>query len=174
MQHHPSRLGFSLPNPPPKREYPNVNFNLTKANCQCKIYTLGEAPKFVFGTSIKQQVAARIQTHIAAKFGNNSAKAAKSLGISRQRLFSYTSAKTLPRPPVFDLILQKWGLNLLGKKTRAGSTVNRTTAQDLRPDQPSLFDSPVTLKSDEMRFVIRRKGPRLVASIEISTDVEVA
>ena len=135
---------------------------------------MGESAKFVFGTSIKQQVAERIQTHIAAKFDNNGAKAAKSLGISRQRLFSYTSGTAVPRPPMFDLILQKWGLNLLGKKPRGGSTFNRTTAQELRPDQPSLFDSPVTLKSDELRVVIKRKGPRLVASIEILTDVEIA
>jgi hypothetical protein len=131
--------------------------------------------KFVFGTSIKQQVAVRIQTHIEAKFDNNSAKAAKSLGISRQRLFSYTSAKTLPRPPVFDLILEKWDLNLLGKKRRAdGERLKRARVEESQPVQSSLFDSPLTLKSDELKVVIKRKGPRLVASIEISTDVEIA
>jgi hypothetical protein len=44
------------------------------------------SPKLVFGSSIKQQVAAKIQAHIKAKFDNNSAKAAESLGITRQRL----------------------------------------------------------------------------------------
>ncbi|SRR6266481_1662358 len=136
---------------------------------------MGESAKFVFGTGIKQQVAARIQAHITAKFDNNSARAAESLGLSRQRLFSYTSAKTLPRPPVFDLILQKWGLNLLGKNTRRDDeTLGRATVQEPRPVQRLLFDSPITLKSEELKVVIRRKGPRLVASIEISTDVEIA
>jgi hypothetical protein len=41
-------------------------------------------------------------------------------------------------------------------------------------NQPTLFDSPITLKSDELKVVIKRKGPHLVASIEISTDVEIA
>jgi hypothetical protein len=135
---------------------------------------MAESPKFVFGTGIKQQIAARIQDYIAREFENNSTKAAKDLGISRQRLFSYTSSKTLPRPPMFDLILQKWGLNLLGKRPRGASTFNRTMAQDFRPEQPSLFDKPITLKSDELRVVIKRRGPHIVASIEISTDVEIA
>jgi hypothetical protein len=132
--------------------------------------------KFVFGTSIKQQIAARIRAHIAAKFDNNSTRAADSLGWSRQRLFSYTSAKTLPRPPVFDLILQKWGLNLLGKNPQFNRATSRrgATIQEQRPDQALLFDSPITLRSEELKVVIRRKGPRLVASIEISTDVEIA
>jgi hypothetical protein len=134
---------------------------------------MGESNKFVFGTGIKQQIAARIQAHIAAKFKNNRAKAAESLGWSRQRLFSYTSGKSLPRPPVFDLILQKWGLNLLGGNPRGGATFNRATIQEPRPVQPLLFDSPITLKSEDLKVVIRRKGPGLVA-IEISTDVEIA
>ncbi len=130
--------------------------------------------KFVFGTSIKQQVAARILAHIAEKFDNNSAKAAESLGLSRQRLFSYTSAKTLPRPPVFDLILRKWGLNLLGKARHVNETFDRAAVQASRPVQHLLFDRPVILKSDELKVVIKRKGLRLVASIEISADVKIA
>ena len=133
---------------------------------------MGESIKFVFGTAIKQQVAARIQAHIAAKFENNSAKAAESLGLSRQRLFSYTSAKTMPRSPVFDLILNKWGLNLLGERPRRDSETPNAAAT--QPVERSLFDSPVTLKSEELKVVIKRKGPRLVASIQISADVEIA
>ena len=106
---------------------------------------------------------------------NNGAKAAESLGISRQRLFSYTSGKTLPRAPMFDLILQKWELNLLGKRPRPdGVPFNRGAVRGSQSAQPSLFDSPVTLKSNELKVVIKRKGPRLVASIEIATDVEIA
>jgi hypothetical protein len=133
------------------------------------------APKFIFGTSIKQQVADRIRAHIAANFDNNSAKAAKELKLSRQRLFSYTSAKTLPRPRVIDLILQKWGLDLLGRDPRRHvGTLNRATVRELQPIQGRLFDSPITLKSEELTVVIRRKGPRLVARIEVSADVEIA
>jgi hypothetical protein len=170
----PSWLGYSVPDSCCRKLSTYVNFNLTYHKCQCKIYSVGEFPKFVFGTSIKQQVAARITAYIAARFDSNSAKAADDLGISRQRLFSYTSAKTLPRPPMFDLILEKWGLNLLGKKPRGISIFSRELTKDFRPEQTSLFDSPVTLKSDELRVVIKRKGPRLVASIEISADVEIA
>jgi hypothetical protein len=131
---------------------------------------MGESSKFLFGTGIKPQVAERIQAHVEKKFGNNGAKAAASLGISRQRLFSYTSAKALPRPPIFDLILQTWGLNLLGVKP-----YRRAEAEwESGPRQRLLFESPITLKSDELRVVIKRKGPRVVASIEISADVEIA
>jgi hypothetical protein len=136
---------------------------------------MGESPKFVFGRSIKQQVAERILAHIAAEFDDNAAKAAKNLRISRQRLFSYTSAKTLPRPRMLDLILKKWNLDLLGGERRGvGETPKRTSAKEPQPVQRSLFDSPVTLRSDELRVVIKRKGPRLVATIEISADVEIA
>jgi len=136
---------------------------------------MGAPLKFVFGKSIKQQVAARIQKHIEEKFKGNCSSAARSLKFSRQRLFSYTRAKNLPRPPIFDLFLQEWGLNLLGEiPRRDGETSSRATIQDSQPVQRLLFDTPVTLKSDELKVVIRRKGPRLVASIEISTHVEVA
>ena len=131
---------------------------------------MSEVSKFVFGTSIKQQVAVRIQAHIARKFDNNSARAAKDLGITRQRLFSYTSATTLPRPPVFDLILQKWGLNLLDKPFRRDTG----TLIAAVPIQRALFDKPITLRSDGMKVVIKRKGARVVANIEISTDVQIA
>jgi hypothetical protein len=135
---------------------------------------MSEHTKFVFGTDIKLQVAARIQAYVAAKFDDNSAKAAKSLRISRQRLFSYTSGKTLPRPPIFDLILREWGLNLLGKVSRRESAAVRNPRSHTRPVQGSLFDSPITLRNDQMKVVIKRKGPRLVASIEISTDLKIA
>jgi len=136
---------------------------------------MGGSSKFVFGASIKQQVAARIQKHIEEKFENNSTKAAKSLGFSRQRLFSYTNGKTLPRPRVFDLIFQEWGLNLLGENIRnEDKGLNRAMIHEPRPVQSSLFDTPITLKSDELKVVIKRRGPHLVARIEISTDVEIA
>jgi len=133
------------------------------------------SPKLAFGTSAKQQIAARLRAHVAAKFGSNSKKAAEDLGISRQRLFSYTSGKMFPRLPMFGVISEKWGLNLVGE-IRYGQAVamNRGEVRDLRSTQRSLFDSPVTLKSDGLKVVIKRKGPRLVASIEIATDVEIA
>jgi len=131
--------------------------------------------KLIFGENIKQQVAARIQRHIEEEFKGNCSRAAKSLKFSRQRLFSYTRAKNLPRPPIFDLFLQEWGLNLLGETPRRdGETSSHATIRGSQPVQGSLFDKPVTLKSDELKVVIKRKGPHLVASIEISTDVEIA
>ena len=136
---------------------------------------MGESSKFVFGTGIKRQVAKRIQTHVETKFAGNSAKAAASLGISRQRLFSYTSAIALPRPRVFDLILQKWDLDLLGRKAqRASETFKPVVGDKSQTAQRSLFESPVTLKGDRLKVLLKRRGPRLVASIEISTEVEVA
>lgn len=172
---HPSRVGFSVPEPVAEDGAPHVNFSLTEVSCQCKIYQVGDSPKLAFGKSAKQQIAERIQSYVKANFGENSAKAAKSLGISRQRLFSYTSGKTLPNAPMFDLLSRKWGLNLLGKDPgRRGSRVNRTKAPDPVSTQPSLFDIPVTLTSGGLKVVIARRGPRLVASIEIATDVEIA
>ena len=147
-----------------------VKFKLTKFGGQVKIYKMDEVSKFVFGTDIRHQVAERIQAHIAAKFDSNGAKAAKSLGITRQRLFSYTSATTLPRPPIFDLILQRWGLNLLGRRSQLKSVTSMAAV----PIQPALFDEPITLTSEGMKVVIKRKGPRVVASIEISTNVRIA
>lgn len=108
-------------------------------------------PTLVFGTSAKQQVADRIRAHISEKFGNNIAKAAKSLGISRQRLFSYAAAKALPRSAVFDLFFQKWGLDLLGAPSRAtGAKSKGAGRQRARPVQISLFDNPITLKNDDL------------------------
>jgi len=135
---------------------------------------MGESRKFVFGASVKRQVAERIQAYVEAKFANNSAKAAESLKISRQRLFSYTSARAFPREPIFDLIFQEWGLDLLGREPRRGSALKRVVGSTHESAQLSLFDRPITLKSEELRVVIKRKGPRLVASIQISTDVEIA
>jgi hypothetical protein len=126
--------------------------------------------KFIFGVDIKRQVAARIQAHIATNFGNNSAEAAKDLNISRQRLFSYTSATTLPRPPMFDLFLQKWGLDLLGKSSQSGNAALIAAV----PIQRGLFDKPITLKGSGMKVVIKRQGSCVVASIEISTEVKIA
>jgi len=133
-----------------------------------------DALKFSFGTTAKEQVAKRIQAHVQENF-HSGAEAAESLAISRQRLFSYTSGKALPRAPVIDLILERWGLDLLGDKPRRGSAkLKQERTDELRPAQRSLFDSPITLESDELTVVIRRKGPRLVASIEISADVKIA
>jgi len=130
---------------------------------------MSEEAKYVFGTSIKQQVAVRIRGYIAKNFDSDSA-AAKDLKISRQRLFSYTSATSLPRPDVFDLILQKWGLNLWDRPVRRDTG----TVIAAVPIQPALFDKPITLRSDGMKVVIKRKGARVVANIEISTDVQIA
>lgn len=119
-------------------------------------------------------MAAKLQAYVAKEFDNNAAKAASNLRISRQRLFSYTSGKTLPRPPMFDLILKKWGLNLLGTVSRPQGVAGKNPRSDYRALQGTLFDSPITLRNDQMKVVIKRKGPRLVASIEISTDVKIA
>ena len=105
----------------------------------------------------------------------NATKAAKNLGVTRQRLFSYTSGKALPRAPMFDLMLERWGLNLLGEKQRpSGVRSKRVPTEEWGSIQPSLFDSPLIFKSEELKVVIKRKGPRLVASVEISADVEIA
>jgi hypothetical protein len=133
---------------------------------------MSDSPRFTFGKSIKQQVAERIGTYVEKEFGGNSAKAAESLGLSRQRLFSYTSAKNLPRPKVVDLIHRRWQLDLLGGGSQQGA--RRRAPLESAPLQQSLFSRPVTLKSDELKVTIRRKGPRIVASVEFSTDVEIA
>ena len=133
-----------------------------------------EALKFSFGTTAKEQVAKRIQAHVQENF-HSGAEAAESLAISRQRLFSYTSGKALPRAPVIDLILERWGLDLLGDKPRRRSAkLKQGRTDESRPAQRSLFDSPIRLESNVLTVVIRRNGPRLVASIEISADVKIA
>ena len=75
---------------------------------------------------------------------------------------------------MFDLILREWDLDLLDKKHRFMRKTFKPMMVESQPAQRSLFESPVTLKSDELKVVIRRKGPRLVAIIEISADVEIA
>jgi hypothetical protein len=126
-------------------------------------------PKLQFGRSVKEQVVELLTAHISANFVSHT-EAAKSLGISRQRMFSYTSGKSLPRAPILDLMQQTWGLNLLGE----GAKGNHENVEGSRPQQRSLFESPITLKSEDLTVVIRRKGPRLVASVTISSDVKIA
>jgi hypothetical protein len=132
-------------------------------------------PKFTFGTSVKQQIALQLRAHVTANFGNKSASAAKTLGISRQRLFSYMSGKSFPRLPMFDTFREKWGLELIGESpSHSVVAIDRGRSSNSQSTQLSLFDTPVTLKSKGLKVVIKRKGPGLVASIEIASDVEIA
>jgi len=77
---------------------------------------------------------------------------------------------------MFDVILERWKLDLVGEKpsTRRLTSQRAHLVDPSSSKQPSLFDSPITLRSDELTVVIKRKGSRLVASIEILADVEIA
>src|SRR5271165_2404944 len=103
---------------------------------------MSEATRLSFGTSARQQIGARIRAYVAKEFGNNVAKAAKSLGLSRQRLFSYTTAKALPREEVFDRMLKEWGLDILGGSPRHDAQkLGIARARQPPPAQRLLFES---------------------------------
>jgi len=122
----------------------------------------------IFGVPAKQQIANRLQSYIVANF-ESCTRAATSLGISRQRMFSYTSGKALPGADIIDLVLKRWDLDLLGGERRNGN-VARKPSKDV---QYSLFDKPMIFKSDELKVVIKRKGVGLVANIQLSANVKV-
>jgi transcriptional regulator with XRE-family HTH domain len=124
-----------------------------------------EPPKLVFGTSAKSQVGQRLKVYISESFAGNCAQAAKSLGMSRQRLSSYTTGKSFPGADVIDMILEKWHLDLLGT---GGSVGAKRAAGKAKSQQVGLFDKPVTLTNDQMTLVIERKGPGIEFRFEVS------
>jgi hypothetical protein len=126
----------------------------------------------VFGESAKSQIGRRLNRYIAGNFRNGS-RAAASLGISKQRLFSYTSGKSFPGADAIDLIREKWQLDLLGAGGSASRDQNRR-ASEPKAQQLSFFDKPVTLSNDQMTLVITRKGQGLEFRLEISADAKIA
>lgn len=123
---------------------------------------------FTFGTSAKEQVAQRIKGHIGQHFESHQA-AAENLGITKQRLFTYVSAKSFPGPEIVDLILKKWGLDLLGGTPRV-----KVKSVVVNNDTLPLFETPLTLRSEHVKVLIQRKGSGLVAQVEISANVKIA
>jgi hypothetical protein len=123
-----------------------------------------------FGTSARRQIGRAIGDYVSAKFSSATA-AAKDLGISRQRLHSYTSGKSLPRAEVFDTIAARWRLPILGvpptprSKREQGKSIGT---------QMDLFRSPMILRNDQVEVIVQRKGAGLVAEIKISASVKVA
>lgn len=125
--------------------------------------------KLKFGTDVKLQFGRQIKEHIAANFASDAA-AAKDLGISRQRLHSYTSGMSLPRATILDRMSEKWGLRVVGVDApRSTRTRSRPIEQlDL------LFKKPVTFENDQLRVVLQKNGSKVVARIQLRTIVEVA
>jgi transcriptional regulator with XRE-family HTH domain len=123
-----------------------------------------------FGTSARQQIGRAIGDYVSDRFGTATA-AANDLGISRQRLHSYTSGKSLPRAEVFDTIAARWKLPILGIPPNPKS--KRGQGKSIRT-QMDLFHSPMILRNDQVEVIVKRKGAGLVAEIKISASVKVA
>lgn len=126
--------------------------------------------KLAFGTSARDHISRQLNAYVDAMFGGNKSAAAANLGIQRQRLFSYTSGKSFPRPDMIELIGEKWGIDLVGISKRGGAGTKEQTAT---PIQAGLFDEPVTLRNDQMTVVIERKGPSIAVRIEIAAQAKV-
>jgi hypothetical protein len=124
--------------------------------------------RLTFGKNIREHIGRQLRGHIDGRFGGNLTEAAANLGISKQRLFSYTSARSFPRADVIDLIGERWGLDLVGKRNRLPNK-----GDGIPPVQLGLFDQPVTLTNDQMTVVIERKGPSLAVRIEIAAQARI-
>jgi len=129
-------------------------------------------PKLVFGKNAKSQIGQRLKVHVSEEFDGNCAQAAKSLDISRQRLFSYTSGKSFPGADVIDSIREKWHLDLLGAGGPTDENSKRATGNP-KSQQLSFFNEPFTLANDQMTLVIERKGPGLEFRFEISARAKI-
>ena len=114
-----------------------------------------------------------IQSEMALRF-KSAAEAARDLKISRSRLSSYTTGKSLPGSDFLDLIREKWGVSLVGRESvRAGNDKPGRSA--IRGEQVSLFDRPVTLRSDIVSVKLERKGSGVAVKIELSVaDLKIA
>jgi hypothetical protein len=123
-----------------------------------------------FGTPVRLQVGRVISAYAAKNFAS-SAAAAKSLDISRQRLHSYMSGKSLPGAEVFEILASRWKMDLLGPHAKARP---KNQAKESRASQLDLFASPIILRNDQVEVVVKRKGAGLVAEIRISASVKVA
>ena len=119
---------------------------------------------------MRQQIGRTVKAYVSAHF-KSSAAAAKDLAVSRQRLHSYTSGKSLPGADFFEMLAAQWKLNLLD--TRPKTESKRSPG---KPDgaQMDLFSSPIIVRNDQIEVVVKRKGAGLVAEIKISASVRVA
>jgi transcriptional regulator with XRE-family HTH domain len=130
--------------------------------------------KLHFGESVRKQIGERIRRYVEVEKKTTFRAAADSLGISRQRLHSYTSGKSFPRLEVFDKILSTWELDLLGggAASSAGALGVEAVGQ---PEQRQFnFEEPLTLSNDSVKVVIERVGRKLVARVEIRAAVKIA
>ena len=132
------------------------------------------APQFVFGKSIKVQLAENLKGFIRSNFETES-EAAASLGIGKQRLNSYTHAKSLPGADLIDEIRRKWKFDPI-----TGESVGREKVDQLAKDasrgalQLNLFDQPVTLSNDQLTVSIQRKGQGLEVRLRVSQHARIA
>jgi hypothetical protein len=129
--------------------------------------------KLMFGINAKSQIAQRLKAYISEKFDGNCAKAAKSLDISRQRMFSYISGRSFPGADVIDLIREKWPVDLLGAAGSA-SEISKGTEAKLKSQQLGFFDEPVIVVNDQLTLVIERKGQGLEFRLEVSARAKIA
>jgi hypothetical protein len=127
--------------------------------------------RLTFGKNAKEHISKQIKAYISAKFGGSLTLAAASLEISKQRLQSYTSARSFPRAEVIDLIGEKWGPDVVGMGERTARLKKREGTPLV---QLGLFDEPVTLTNDQMTVIIERKGANLAVRIEIAARAKIA
>ena len=122
-------------------------------------------------THAKARVAEAIRRHVDQRFGGNLKRAAEDLGFERQRLYSYTSRANFPGSDVFDVIKEKWALDLLNVDT---PTVPATLGRDELADSGQLrllFDPPVRLANEGVEIILEQRGPAVSVSITVSPDV---
>jgi hypothetical protein len=121
--------------------------------------------------STKDRIAEALRKFIEKKFGGNEKRAAEDLGYNRQRLHSYISRANFPGDEVFDLIRQRWALDLLNI-----DALNKTRTRPSRrtSEAPRQIDLPVRLANEGVEIVLERKGANIAVGIKISPDVKVA
>jgi len=120
----------------------------------------------------RDRIAEVLLRHIARSFGGNEKRAAEDLGFYRQRLHSYISKTSFPGADVFDIIREKWGLDLLN--VDAGSPGALSNGEVSKVDRQLSLDLPARLANAGLEIVLERKGAGIAVGITISPDVEVA
>jgi hypothetical protein len=120
------------------------------------------------------KVAEALKGYVRDFFLGDATRAAKDLGISKQRLNSYTSRTSFPPPEVFDRVRERWNLDLLSigavpNRPPEAPTPGASSARKL-----SLFDQPITLTNAGVKIVLERKGAAVAAEITVSRKLKTA
>jgi hypothetical protein len=120
-------------------------------------------------SSAKTRIAEVLRKHILDIFDGNTTRAAEHLGITKQRLNSYTSCTSFPGADLIDAIKEKWNLDLLNINGNGHAAIPMMAQVDR---QLSLFDQPIKLANQGVEIVLARKGAGIAVAVTISPNLK--